>query len=94
MSGGISSSILISLAATNPPDNSQDAARDAETRARIEAEQAALPYKWTQSIADCDISFTVPAELTGKNISVDIKKTKLTAGIKGQEPVISVGLCP
>jgi hypothetical protein len=61
---------------------------EAAARAREKAEQDALPYKWTQSIGDLDISFTVPGNLKGRDLVVEIKKDKLKAGIKGQTPVI------
>lgn len=55
-----------------------------------QAEQDALPYKWTQTIADLDILLTVPGNLKGRDLTIDIKKTTITAGIKGQEPIIKV----
>lgn len=65
-------------------------AEEAAARAKEQAEQDALPYKWTQTIADLDLSFTVPGNLKGRDLKVDISKQKLVAGVKGQEPVISV----
>ncbi|OBT61312.1 hypothetical protein VE03_09595 [Pseudogymnoascus sp. 23342-1-I1] len=66
-----------------------DKAAEAAARVREEEEQAALPYKWTQTIRDLSLNFTVPGNLKGRDLVVDIKKTKLSAGIKGQEPIIS-----
>ncbi|KFX86665.1 hypothetical protein O988_00859 [Pseudogymnoascus sp. VKM F-3808] len=66
-----------------------DKAAEAAARAREEEEQAALPYKWTQTIRDLSLNFTVPGNFKGRDLVVDIKKTKLSAGIKGQEPIIS-----
>lgn len=54
-------------------------------------EQAALPYKWTQTIGDLDIIVEVPGNLKGRDLNVDIKKKKLVLGIKGQDTIISVG---
>lgn len=65
-------------------------AEEAAARAKEAAEQAALPYKWTQTIADVDISFSVPGNLKGRDLVVELRKTGLSAGIKGQEPVIKV----
>lgn len=65
-------------------------AEEAAARAKEQAEQDALPYKWTQTIGDLDISLTVPGNLKGRDIVVDIKKTSISAGIKGQEPTIKV----
>lgn len=65
-------------------------AEEAAARAKEQAEQEALPYKWTQTIGDVDITILVPNNLKGKDMVVDIKKQSLTAGIKGQEPIIKV----
>ena len=65
-------------------------AEEAAARAKEQAEQDALPYKWTQTIGDVDISLTVPGNLKGRDLVVDIRKTSLSAGIKGQEPIIKV----
>lgn len=68
----------------------EETAADEATRAKEAAEQAALPYKWTQTIGDLDITTEVPGNLKSRDLVVDIKKTKLTVGIKGQEPVLTV----
>jgi HSP20 family molecular chaperone IbpA len=67
-------------------------AEEAAARAKEAEEQAALPYKWTQTIGDLDVTLEVPGNLKGKDINVEIKKKKLVLGIKGQEPIISVCL--
>lgn len=59
-------------------------------RLQEQAEQAALPYKWTQTIGDLDVSFTVPGNFKGRDLAISIQKLKISAGVKGQEPVISV----
>ncbi len=61
------------------------AAREQEAQ-----EQASLPYKWAQTISEVDINFTVPGNMKSKDLIIDIKKQKLTAGIKGQDPIIAV----
>ncbi|KAI5459205.1 HSP20-like chaperone [Mariannaea sp. PMI_226] len=58
-------------------------------RAKEAEEQAALPYKWTQIISELDITFTVPGNLKSRDLAISIKKQSLSAGIKGQEPIIS-----
>ncbi|KAL2211405.1 CS-domain-containing protein [Sarocladium strictum] len=58
-------------------------------RAKEAEEQAALPYKWEQTISELDVTFQVPGNLKSRDLVVEIKKQKLSAGIKGQEPVIS-----
>jgi HSP20 family molecular chaperone IbpA len=65
-------------------------AEEAALRAKEKAEQDALPYKWTQTIGELDVSFSVPGNFKGRDIAVDIKKTSISAGIKGQEPIIKV----
>jgi HSP20 family molecular chaperone IbpA len=53
-------------------------------------EQAALPYKWTQTIGELDVTTEVPGNLKSRDLVVEIKKTKLVVGIKGQAPIITV----
>ncbi|KAK0624664.1 HSP20-like chaperone [Bombardia bombarda] len=69
-------------------DKESNPAEEAAARAKEQAEQDALPYKWSQTIGDIDVSFGVPGNLKGRDLVVEIKKTSLTAGIKGQPPVI------
>ncbi|EGX96441.1 nuclear movement protein nudC [Cordyceps militaris CM01] len=71
-------------------DKDPSPAEDAAARAAELEAQAALPYKWTQTIGELDINFTVPGNLKSRDLVVEIKKLKLTAGIKGQEPIINV----
>lgn len=65
-------------------------AEDAAARAQEAQEQAALPYKWTQTIADLSVTFTVPGNLKSRDLVIAIKKQTLSAGVKGQDPVIAV----
>lgn len=67
-------------------------AEDAAAREKELAEQAALPYKWTQTIGDLDLNFEVPGNYKGKDLVIQISKQKLVAGVKGQDPVVSVSL--
>ncbi|KAL1845254.1 hypothetical protein VTK73DRAFT_788 [Phialemonium thermophilum] len=64
-------------------------AEEAAARAKEKAEQDALPYKWTQTIGDLDLTFNVPGNLKGRDLNISIQKQKLVAGVKGQEPVIN-----
>ena len=66
--------------------------KDAEAKAREEEEQSKLPYKWTQTIGDLDITVPVPGNLKGKDFNVVLSKTKLKVGVKGQEPILEVRL--
>jgi hypothetical protein len=63
---------------------------DAEQKARQEAEQAALPYKWTQTIKDVDVTFLIDAKYKGRDLDVKLTKKALKVAIKGQEPFIDV----
>ncbi|TVY88336.1 Nuclear movement protein [Lachnellula willkommii] len=63
---------------------------EAAAKAKEAEEQAALPYKWTQTIGDLDITLEVPGNLKGRDLKVEIKKKSLVLGVKGQEPIISV----
>ncbi|KAI1761287.1 nuclear movement protein [Hypoxylon sp. FL1150] len=69
-------------------DNDPTPEQEAAARAQEAQEQAALPYKWNQTIGELDISFNVPGNLKGRDLVVEIKKQKLKAGVKGQEPII------
>lgn len=75
--------------AGSPPPEERDKA-DAEARAKEQAEQAALPYKWDQTIKDLDITITIDAKYKGKDLDIKIGRNTLKAGIKGQEPFIDV----
>ncbi|OHF01156.1 CS domain-containing protein [Colletotrichum orchidophilum] len=64
-------------------------AEEAAARAKETEEQNALPYKWQQTIGDVDITFSVPGNYKSRDLVIDIKKTKISAGVKGQEPIVS-----
>lgn len=72
------------------PTPSEREAKDKADRAREAEEQAKLPYKWRQTIGDVDVDVPVAANLRGRDIVVEMTKTKLKVGVKGQEPVIDV----
>jgi len=72
---------------TSPPPEER-AKADADARAKEQAEQAALPYKWDQTIKDLDITITIDAKYKGKDLDIKISRNALKAGIKGQEPFI------
>ncbi|OTA94080.1 hypothetical protein M434DRAFT_30250 [Hypoxylon sp. CO27-5] len=69
-------------------DNDPTPEQEAAARAKEAEEQAALPYKWNQTIGDLDITLTVPGNLKARDLVVEIKKQKLKVGIKGQDPII------
>jgi hypothetical protein len=65
-------------------------AETAAATAKEAEEQAALPYKWTQTIAELNVTFDVPGNLKSRDLVITIKKMSLQAGIKGQDPIIQV----
>lgn len=78
----------IAMSASPPPEEREKA--EAEARAKEQAEQAALPYKWDQTIKDLDITITIEGKYKGKDLDIKIARSSLKAGIKGQEPFIDV----
>ncbi|KAK2766656.1 hypothetical protein FQN54_005968 [Arachnomyces sp. PD_36] len=58
-----------------------------ERKAKEAAEQAALPYQWTQTIEDADVTVPIPSTIKGKDLDIVMTKTKIKVGIKGQEPI-------
>ncbi|KAI9376673.1 HSP20-like chaperone [Aspergillus egyptiacus] len=73
------------------PTPSEIAAREREEKERKaaeEAEQAKLPYNWTQTIRDVDVTIPVPGTIKGRDLDVILTKTKIKVAIKGQEPFI------
>lgn len=63
---------------------------DAEAKKTEQEEQSKLPYKWSQTITDVDVTASIPSNMKGKDLDVKITKTSLKAGIKGQAPIIEV----
>jgi HSP20 family molecular chaperone IbpA len=76
------------MSGSPPPEERTKA--DAEARAKEQAEQAALPYKWDQTIKDLDITIAIDGKYKGKDLDVSISRNALKVGIKGQEPFINV----
>ncbi|KAF3187577.1 hypothetical protein TWF788_001803 [Orbilia oligospora] len=71
--------------ATAPPDPTPEELKAA--REKEQAEQATLPYKWTQALEEVDITVALPAGTRGRDLVVDIKLTGLKVGLKGKEPL-------
>ncbi|KAI0825048.1 nuclear movement protein nudC [Trametes gibbosa] len=67
--------------------------REKEDREREAAEQAALPYSWTQELGEVDITVPVPSGTRARDLNVVIQKKKLSVGLKGKEPILSGELC-
>jgi len=72
------------------PTPSERERSDKEAKTKEDAEQAKLPYKWTQTIGELDISAPIPANIKGKDLEVKITKSSLKAGIRGQDVIIQV----
>ncbi|KAL2820818.1 HSP20-like chaperone [Aspergillus cavernicola] len=79
------------------PDQERDltpaelATRDREEKERKateDAAQAQLPYKWTQTISDVDVTIPVPGTIKGRDLNVVLTKTKIRVAVKGQEALI------
>jgi hypothetical protein len=66
------------------PTPSERERADAELKVKEAAEQAALPYRWTQTIKEVEVTVPVPANTKGRDLDVSIKKSKLKVGLKGQ----------
>ncbi|EYE99645.1 NudC domain-containing protein [Aspergillus ruber CBS 135680] len=79
------------MADEKPPIPAETAAREQEEKdrkAREDAEQAQLPYKWTQSIRDVDVTIPVPGNLKGRDLDIVLAKDKIKVAVKGQEAII------
>lgn len=72
------------------PTPSEQERADAEVKAREAKEQAKLPYTWSQTIKDVDLTIPVPAETKGRDVTVELTKTRLKVALKGQDPIIDV----
>lgn len=75
---------------TPEPTREEREKADAELKAKEAAEQATLPYKWTQTIKDLDVTAPVPGNIKGRDMDVVLTKTKIKVAVKGQAPIIEV----
>lgn len=76
-----------------PPSPGQTAAREGaeqERKAAEAAEQAQLPYTWTQSIGDVDVTVPVSGSLKGRDLDVSLTKAGIKVGVKGEEAILKV----
>ncbi|KAI4523153.1 nuclear movement protein nudC [Schizophyllum commune Tattone D] len=67
--------------------------KDREDRERERQEQATLPYSWTQELSDVDVTVPVPPGTRGRDLVVEIKKKRLSVGLKGQPKILEGELC-
>lgn len=77
----------------NGPTREETAQREQEEKERKAkelAEQALLPYKWTQNIGEAEVSIAVPGTIKGRDLDVVLTKTKIKVALKGQAPFIDV----
>jgi hypothetical protein len=72
------------------PTPSERKRSDKDAKAKEESEQAKLPYKWTQTIGDLDLTAPIPSNIKGKDLDVKITKSGIKAGIKGKDAIIAV----
>ena len=72
------------------PTPSERTRKDAEDRAREEEEQAKLPYKWTQTLEEAEVTIPIPGNLKARDLIVDLKKTHIKVAVKGQEAILDV----
>ncbi|EGE05046.1 nuclear movement protein nudC [Trichophyton equinum CBS 127.97] len=79
---------------SSPPETEAEPSRaererlDREHKEKEAKEQAMLPYKWTQTISEAEVTIPVPAEIRGKDLEVVLTKTKIRVALKGKEPII------
>lgn len=63
---------------------------DQEAKAKEDAEQAALPYRWNQTIKDLDVTISIDGKYKGRDLDVKIARNHLKVAIKGQDPIVDV----
>lgn len=76
----------INMSSADTPSSSELKA----AAAKEAAEQATLPYKWAQTIAEVDISVPVPPGTRARDLIVEIKSQSIKVGLKGKEPILEV----
>ncbi|ODN78022.1 hypothetical protein L202_05107 [Cryptococcus amylolentus CBS 6039] len=64
---------------------------DFAERQREQAEQAELPYKWTQELGTATVTVPLPEGTRGKDLIVEIKRTTLKVQLKKEEDAILQG---
>ena len=70
------------------PTPSEREKLDAEAKAKEDEEQAKLPYKWSQTLSEAEVSVPIPGNLKSRDLIVDLKKSHIKVQIKGQDPII------
>ena len=72
------------------PTPSERAKKDAEERSREEEEQSNLPYRWTQTLEEAEVSVPIPGNLKARDLVVELKKGHIKVAVKGQNAIIDV----
>ncbi|KAK4052254.1 hypothetical protein OIO90_004476 [Microbotryomycetes sp. JL221] len=70
------------IVAPQEPSEEEQKRLDAEQLARQKAEQAALPYRWQQTLQDVTVSIPVPAGSKSRDFVVDMKKKSIKVALK------------
>jgi len=82
---------------TPPPSSSTVEKKEDDASAEEEEDKSPPPegnggttdkYKWTQTLQELSVTFTLPIGTKAKMIDIDIKNTKLKVGIKGEPPIV------
>jgi hypothetical protein len=76
----------------SPAERAERDLQEKERQVREAAEQAQLPYKWTQTIRDLEVSAPIPSNIKGRDMVVTLTKSKISVAINGQEPILEVRL--
>lgn len=75
---------------SDSPTPSEREAADKLAASREAEEQSKLPYKWTQTVQDVDLTAQVPGNLKARDFDIKISKDHLRVAVKGQDPIIDV----
>ncbi|KAL4928332.1 NudC domain-containing protein [Aspergillus undulatus] len=70
------------------PSPAEVTARTESEKARKtaeDAEQAKLPYKWTQTIRDLEVTIPIDAKYRGKDLDVSLSKEGIRVALKGKD---------
>ncbi|KAJ3129599.1 hypothetical protein HK100_008506 [Physocladia obscura] len=83
------------MADSKEPSPEEQEILDKAARAKEEAEQAALPYKWKQTLQEVEVRVNVGKGVRGKDLDIQIKKDSLRVAFKNKkdEPIIDGLLC-
>jgi hypothetical protein len=86
------------MSSTEPTPEEEQAAREKEGikligKTDLAQEQAALPYKWTQTLEFVDVTVPVPPGTKARDLAVSLKTKKISIGLKNKDPILSVSSC-